>query len=291
MVKHQRRSHQRGIHSAEIDDGDTSDSDSGDSPSTPSHSSVHWPQAIHSVQHGIQRAQSYSDFGHPAEYSPAPYAHRHSLSGSTHDYHGLGSVQDQYHSPSLIQHAGVVSSNTYYIAEQSNPGVATMNTSSITSVPRYHIPIHASERQAPYPVQALPGSVQTSPGGYSAKSRSPTSNDIYYTHHQAQSIQPYPLPSTPMDPNQHLMQYQQQSVHHPHEEPMVLSVPPSNQAQAHYHAPPEQHWYANQYQEPVEVISSAHSYTSAGFYDPWGTKIEAFDDPSMQLPSARIATL
>lgn len=39
------------------------------------------------------------------------------------------------------------------------------------------------------------------------------------------------------------------------------------------------------------MISAINSYTTQGLYDPWQVKMEAFEDPSMQLPSARCENL
>lgn len=82
------------------------------------------------------------------------------------------------------------------------------------------------------------------------------------------------------------MQYQQ------HQQQQVVQVQAIPTPQQQQYQTPQEQWYAQApFQEPVEVISSINSYTSAGLYDPWQVKMEAFEDPSMQLPSARCENL
>jgi hypothetical protein len=291
MVKHQRRSHQRGIHSSELDDGETSDSDSGESPSTPQHPGhVQWPQTVsipshsHMVNgHTMHRAHSFADFGqhHLDGYSVhGPYGHRHSLSGSTHSYpqsipeHGHPMLQNR--APSLPAHS------SYYVPEQGNPGVATLNTNP-TSIQTYHIPRHQTSQEI----------LQSSPSSYSSVSRaSPVSQEPYYTHQSAQAAT-YALHNSSPVEQQPMVQFQQQQIS------QHLSQQPMPHIQEQYQHPSSQsegQWFDNvAYQQPVvEVISPVHnlqSYPQAIFHDPWGPKIEHFDDPSLQMPSARIENL
>lgn len=78
----------------------------------------------------------------------------------------------------------------------------------------------------------------------------------------------------------------------PQPQPQEPAPPPSEQFQQPEAQPEAGHWYSNvPYQPPVEVATIGQLPTyGAGVYDPWGPKIE-FEDPSMQLPSARIASM
>lgn len=295
MVKHQRRSHQRGIHSSELDDGETSDSDSGESPSTPQHSSqMHWSQAISmpahpAIPHGHQmhRAHSFADFGqHHIDGFPAQqnYGHRHSVSGSAHQFsqpipeNGLPNPM-MHRAPSLPAHS------SYYVPEQNNPGVATLNTNP-PPIQTYHVPRHQTSQEM----------LQSSPSTYSSASRaSPVSQEPYYTHQPAQTAT-YALQNSPVE-QQPLVQYQQQLPLHLTQQPS-MPAPMSHvtpvQEQYHTSAPQDGQWYDNvAYQPPVEVISHIPSYPQQHiFNDPWGVqKLEAYDDPSLQMPSARIENL
>lgn len=285
MVKHQRRSHQRGIHSSELDDGETSDSDSGESPSTPQHpSQMHWPQTVqipsHSVMshgHHLQRAHSFADFGH-VQIDGYPmqqgYSHRHSHSSGVAAFvpeHGHPMLQ---RAPSLPAHA------SYYVPEQNNPGVATL-TSHPPPIQTYHIPRQLERHEI----------IQSSPSSYSSTSRgSPVSQEPYYSHHPTQAAT-YALQNTssPIE-QQPMIQFQpmpQQSQQTPIPQPAHI------QEQYHTPQPQEGHWYENgAYQPPVEVVSHIQTYTPTHVYnDPWALKPEVYDDPSLQMPSARLENL
>lgn len=291
MVKHQRRSHQRGLHSSELDGDETSDSDSGESPSTPS-SHMQWPHNLVGGQiphsHQIHRAHSFADFGQQ-QLEPfhlqGQYGHRHSLSGGPH--YPTQSIPEHGHpmmhrAPSLQAHA------SYYVPEQNNPGVATLNTNPgpiQTYIPRHQIDRHPQEF------------AQSSPSSYSSHSRaSPVSQEGFYTHHPAQAATYALQTQSPVEqqPIVHYQQQQQQQM--PQHIPQHIPAPVSQHVQEQYHTPTESHgqWYDHTaYQAPVEVIShSLPSYNqNSVFHDPWVQKIEHFDDPSLQMPSARIENL
>lgn len=295
MVKHQRRSHQRGIHSSELDDGETSDSDSGESPSTPQHSGMQWPQSVtvptHSVMshgHQMHRAHSFADFGQqpmePFQIQPN-YGHRHSLSGGAHNYHAA--IPEHPHQPPMTQRAPSLpaSHSSYYVPEQNNPGVATLNTNP-PPIQTYHIPQRHQSHEA----------LQSSPSSYSSVSRaSPVSQDPYYAHHPAQ-VATYALHNSPsVDQGQPMIQFQQQHLSHQQQSPPVVQ-PQIQHVQEQYHqSPQEGQWYDSvAYQAPVEVVSVGHIQSfpqTHVFHDPWIQKIETYDDPSLQMPSARIENL
>ncbi|KAK2629836.1 hypothetical protein QTJ16_000656 [Diplocarpon rosae] len=299
MVKHQRRSHQRGIHSSELDDGDTSDSDSGESPSTPQHpGSMQWPQSLlvpqHAVHgHNMHRANSFADFGghHSIEAYPMHQqfaSHRHSLSGGA-QHHYPGPMQEHPHphphqhimhrAPSLPAHA------SYYVPEQNNPGVATLNTNP-APIQTYQIPRQLERLEV----------LQSSPSSYSTASRaSPVSQESFYTHHPVPQAATYALQNSSPVEQQPMIHYQHsmpQHLHHNGLPPAPINQP---QAQEQYHhpaQPQEGQWYDNTsaYQPSIEVVSHIPAYPQVHvFQDPW--KVENFDDPSLQLPSARIENL
>ena len=299
MVKHQRRSHQRGIHSSELDDGETSDSDSGESPSTPQHSSqMQWPQNVtvptHPVMphgHHMHRAHSFADFGQQhidGFHIQQNYSHRHSLSGGAQNFNA--SIQEQgHHTPMIHRAPSLPAHSSYYVPEQNNPGVATLNTNP-TPIQTYQIPRQQMDRQS----QEV---LQSSPSSYSSASRaSPVSQEPYYTHHPAQTAT-YALHNSSPIEQQPMIQYQQQLPQHlaqQHSQPMPTPVAQPTHVQEQYHpAPQDGQWYENvAYQAPVEVINHIQAYPQANiFHDPWAQKIETFDDPSLQMPSARIENL
>lgn len=299
MVKHQRRSHQHGIHSSELDDGDTSDSDSGESPTTPEHySQIQWlqngqPTTAHSIiqhssGHTIHRTHSFNDFGH--QYGIAqPYEQKHNTTGGVPGYNSLSGVQDPIHSHMVVPRAPI-NQHPYYIPEQGNPGVATMNTNSNVSIRQYQVGPHQQlKRSNSYPPQTVP-SVQNSPGTFSsASSRSPAPQDGYYTHHPVQT--PTSYNASPID-QQPIIQFQQQTpaMSQAQQQPLVSPAPLIAHVQAQYqHIPQEQHWYSNlPYQEPVQV-SPVHCGDT--LYNPWVEKIDYNGDIQHALPSARIETL
>ncbi|KAI1498611.1 hypothetical protein F5X99DRAFT_316119 [Biscogniauxia marginata] len=304
MVKHQRRSHQRGLHSSEIDDF-SSESDSGESPSTPKHPGMSWSPAHLTPGHpGLQghtihRAASFADFGqHIHEYNvQSQYAHRHSIStGGPHEYHGQP-IQESHPGVHMLHRTASMPQHTYYVTEQGNPGVATMNTNPIQP---YQVPRQQAERpllEIPYTTAGMAGSIQSSPTTFSPtmSGRSPSVQDSFYTH---QPPQPgaYTLNATsPVVEQPPLVQYAQQM-----QQPMQPSASQATTQSVHhmqeqYHPPtaqPGEHWYNGMpYQPPVEVatIGQLPSYGS-GVYDPWGIKPD-FEDPTMQMPSARIDSM
>ncbi|ODA81000.1 hypothetical protein RJ55_03960 [Drechmeria coniospora] len=297
MVKHQRRSHQRGLHPNELLDDCTSDSDTGESPPTPTQSTMSWPvqgpmishPAMTHAAHGMHRAATFAHFGHQMNnYNLSQQMpHRHSASvEAPQDFHATPNQSQQHgmqmlhRTPSMQQH--------YYVIEQSNPGIATMNTSM---QPAYHIPRQHLERAAidiPYSAGSMT-SLSSSPASFSpASGQSPTIADGMYTHQAPPA--PYAMQdASPVDQQHRMVQYAQQM-------PQAIGQPqpPPVQSTPDQYQPPSQPepeaWY--QYQSPVEVatIGSLPPFGSAEYDLFAGPKIE-FDDPSMQLPSSRIETM
>ncbi|WYZ36665.1 hypothetical protein EsH8_II_000171 [Colletotrichum jinshuiense] len=297
MVKHQRRSHQRGLHPNELLDDCTSDSDSGESPSTPKHAGMQWPpQGVmamnhHGMGHGhvMSRAASFADFGqhmtqYPMQHQQPQYgAHRHSLSsGGAHEFHGQP-VHDQ-----MLQRTASMPQVSYYVTEQNNPGVATMNT----TMPQQYgqVPRQQQQQQQveiPYSAPGMNQSLQSSPSSFSAASAT------YALHHASPVIEQQQQPG--MVPYGH--QQMQQQIHTPQPIPTQAPQPPPQQVNQHYPSPtpqaqPEEYWNGVPYQAPVEVATIGQLPTyGSGVYDPWGGPKIEFEDPSMQLPSARIENM
>lgn len=339
MVKHQRRSHQRGIHSSEGDDS-VSETGSEGSPATPkSHAAIPWtthpvPMMDH-PGHPLQRAASFANFGQPMpNYGmQQPYGHRHSLATAGAEYHGPPHTQAPLHQHDPSQqhhHPGMQlglqrSHHGYFIPEQNNPGVATMNTNPFPNPP------------------GLTTSIQSSPSTFSPGSvRSPSTQDGFYTHEPPTQAGAYALHATsPIEQQQPQMvgfgtpiqnaaaaaaqaltqaaaaaaaapRTMQQPQQHPHhQQTVVTSGPPQQQTvvsqQQQFHQqqqqqqqqqPPQvsaeeaqQQWYNSvaAYQPPVEVPTIGQlPVFGSGEYDAWGAKLE-FDD--MPLPSTRVDTM
>lgn len=233
-------------------------------------------------------------------------------------------VRMMHRTASMPQH-------TYYVTEHNNPGVATMNPQTMPpqyQVPRQQV--EGLPLDIPYQ-QNVNQSLQNSPTNFSASGRSPTVPDGgFYTHRPTQAAT-YALHTAAPEhqhmpqQQQHVVQYQQQPQQqqpmnsHPHTVPSQTQQAPAPQPQAPQHiqqpqqhhetqhvqqvdypspspqppqaVPTEEYWNGVAYQAPVEVatIGSLPTFGS-GVYDIWGPKIE-FEDPSMQLPSARIENM
>ncbi|PHH61516.1 hypothetical protein CDD81_307 [Ophiocordyceps australis] len=265
MVKHQRRSHQRGLLANDISDDYSSDSDGGESPATPTQSAMSWPahSSVAAMSHSMHRAASFPEFG--AHINGYGMVRHNSVSADAPDYH---SHQGQHlhmmqRAPSMPQH--------FYVIDQTNPGIATMNTSGVQQP--YQIPRHQIDRspmQLPYASSIT--SMSSSPGSFSPVSgHSPTIPDGMYTH-QAAHATPYPLPESASG-----LEHQQPMVSYPHHMPQAPQQEPDA-------------WY--QYHTPVEVptIGTIPPFGSA-VYDLYGGPKMELEDPTMQLPSTRIETM
>ncbi|KAI0143051.1 hypothetical protein GGR57DRAFT_495432 [Xylariaceae sp. FL1272] len=300
MVKHQRRSHQRGMHLSDLDDF-SSESDGGESPSTPGHPGMSWTPPAHLAQdldgHALQRAASFSGFGQYVEgYGIAmPFGHRPSIAstGGQHEYHRTPlPEQTGVH---ILQRTIGMPQQPYYVTEQSNPGIATMNTHQIQS---YQAPRQQPDRpllDLPYTTASMSEPIQSSPpNSFSPTTvHTPPANDSYFQHHTAQNSSYGPNSGTPGIEQHAIVQY-------PHQMQQAMgqavSQAPAQEAahqmQDRYtYATGHQgeHWYSDMpYQAPVEVATIGQLPTyGSGLYDPWAIKPE-YDDPTMQMPSARI---
>ncbi|KAF7562389.1 hypothetical protein G7046_g1756 [Stylonectria norvegica] len=308
MVKHQRRSHQQGLHPNDMLDDFSSDSDSGESVSTPQHESLAWtPQemipnnATMPPGHPMHRAASFADFGQNIHNYPIQhYGQRQNItSGIPHDFHGQH-VPQQHPGVQMLHRTTSMPQQPYYVTDQINPGVASMNAQSRHS--QYQVSHPQVERPVvdiPYSTPGIAHSVRSSPSSFSAASaQSPPMHGTFYSHQPTQTATYALHNASPVDPQQPLVQYTQpvhQAMDHA---PQVMAI-----HTRHNHAPAGVHydqqspqpqvdheqWY--QYQPPTEAATIGHLPPyGAGIYDLYGPKIE-FDDPSMQLPSTRLETM
>lgn len=271
MVKHQRRSHQRGLHPHEVMDDCSSDSDMGEAPPTPTQSTMSWPvsaivpgQSMPQGNHVMHRAASFPDFNQQM--------HQYNMQNVA-EY----SVQ---HHPVMLQRSQSIQ-HPFYVVEQGNPGVATMNTNIH---PTFQVPRGQSERpsnvvEMAYTTQGMTTPITSSPAFSPVAGQSPNIRDGLYAHHGSQENS-YAMHNAAAVEQQPMIQYTQQM---PQQAQAAAGHYPSPQAES-------EQWY--QYQAPVEVatIGQLPAYGS-GIYDLYaGPKME-FDDPSMQLPSSRIAAI
>ncbi|KAF4468088.1 zinc finger protein [Fusarium albosuccineum] len=300
MVKHQRRSHQQGMNPNDILDDCSSDSDDDEPPSTPQHSAaMTWsPQDIVPLNHGIphgslHRASSYADFDQHvhAQHLPPQYGNRQAIpSNVPHEFQGQH-MPDHHAGVQMVHRPTNMPRQAYYVTEQGNPGVATM-TNAVQ--PHYQLSqqVERPPLEVSYPSSGIATSIQSSPSAFSATSvPSPMVPEGFYAHQPGN-----PPAYTAADSQQGMIQY-----HQPIQHPMSQSQQPvTTQAQQmhaptadHYPPPPTQsqqeQW--SHYDPPIEVttIGQLPAY-GTGVYDIYGPKIE-FDDPSMQLPSSRLASL
>lgn len=246
MVKHQRRSHGRTIHGMDMLDDCTSESEMGDNPSTPGQPPMHWAVGIVPSQasHSMSRANSFADFGH---YNSMQFGHRHSLSSDA----------SAFSSPAMAVQRSSMSQSPFYVIDQENPAIATMNP----NMQPYSVPRHASERPAAIDLTYANSGIATpsnSSPAFSppANTGSPLLSEGYYTTQGAQNAT--------------------YALHHVSEANSV----------AQYASPEADNgsWY--NYQAPVDV-SIVPSY---GFDIYTQAKLD-FEDPSMQLPSSRLEAM
>jgi hypothetical protein len=302
MVKHQRRSHQRGLLSNEALDDCTSDSDSGEGPMTPRISNTSWSTPAAEDRYPqppgnptLRRAQSYSD-NIQQQFAPHPHYPGRAVSHSHHDP-SMAMVDHSNMVPMMQRNPGQAP-EAFYITEHHNPGVATMTTSGMQR--SYHpqrAVIEHGPMDVPYsapPVEEIRNS--PAPGRYTLSSgRSPAPQAAMYA--PPVHAVPYSVPnSQTLESHAPMMQYAHQVAqpmprsHHPIPSRTVPSTPAS--APYHQASPPveSEPWY--QYQAPVEVATIGQlPVFGSGVFDIYGAPKIEFDDPSMQMPSARVETL
>lgn len=280
MVKHQRRSHQKGMHFSELDDC-SSESDGGESPTTPTPRAMsctpHSQMISAAISHSLHRSASCADFDYGTQ---AQYSNRHSISTSdTHEYQDP-SIPSQHGSIPMVNRMQVPS-NTYYVTEQNNPAVATMNT---TPIQQYQAGRPYTERppqEIPCPTTNMNGPIQNIPTPFSPSTsvRGPPSHVNYYHSNQP----------TQLIDHQIMAQFQQQITMHAL--PQIPNGQPMHEIQEQFQQPANHHvgpWYDEvPYNPPLEVptIGQLPTYGS-GLFATW--EFKDLDDPTMQMPSARI---
>ncbi|KAJ4204022.1 hypothetical protein NW767_004882 [Fusarium falciforme] len=299
MVKHQRRSHQQGMNPNDILDDCSSDSDDDEPPSTPQHSGMTWsPQDMVPMNQGIphgslHRSASYADFEQQVhgQHLQQQYGGRQGLPPNVpHEFHGPP-MPDHHAGVQMVHRPTNMPRQAYYVTEQGNPGVATM-TSAVQ--PHYQLPqqVERPPMDIPYPASGIATSIQSSPSAFSATSvPSPMIPEGFYAHQPGN-----PPAYSAADSQPAIIQY-----HQPIQHPMSQSQPPVTSQAPQIQAPPADHYpqppaqpqqeqWAH-YDPPIEVttIGQLPAY-GTGVYDLYGPKIE-FDDPTMQLPSSRLASL
>jgi hypothetical protein len=263
--------------------------------------------------HILHRAASFADFGqHMGNYGmhQQQYGHRQSLSSAegAHEYHGMPLQHHQHqHQPQqppmhpheqahMIQRTPSLPQHTYYVTEQNNPGVATMNTNphaSTTSMPaQYHQmqPRQGVERlplEIPYPsAPVLNTSIQSSPSSFSAASgRSPSTQDGFYTHTPAAQAATYALhTASPVEQQQQHHHHHQQQQQQPPQlvayqnqmtpQPQVMTQPPpppQQQQQQVVHSPPQPQ---QDHVHPPEQYQPPQAQAEEGWYAPYQPPVE-----------------
>lgn len=284
MVKHQRRSHQKGMPLSELDDC-SSDSDGGESPDT-STRELSWtpiPQAISGDP--LQRSTAYADFNqHVDEYGgEIQHNHRHSMStADTHDYQGTPII-DQHGSIQMVTHMQI-SPNTYYVTD---PAVATMNAIPIQQYQACRLQPERASQEIPCPTTNLNGSIQSVANLFPPPTtmQGPPSQGGYYHPSQPPQLIEHAILAHFRQPMQQAAQTQ----------PHITAIQPVHQVEEHFQPPPSHHtgqWYDEiPYNPPMGVPTIGQIPTfGSTLFEPWEFKQE-LDDPTMQLPSARIDSM
>jgi metal regulatory transcription factor 1 len=226
------------------------------------------------------------------------YNHRHSVSsGGAHEYHGQQLPDHQPDGVHMLQRTSSMPQHPYYVTEQGNPGVATLNTSTIQTyqqVPRSQpeqIPIEIQ-----YTATGMTGSIQSSPSTFSPHSgRSPSTQDGFYRHQPAPTAT-YAIPtSSPIVEQPPMIHYQHVQQHPESASQQAPQVQQVHHVQEQYQQPVahnEEQWYPGMpYQAPIEVTTIGQLPTfGSTMFDPWAIK-DDYDDPTMQMPSARIESM
>ncbi|KAI3573376.1 hypothetical protein IWW34DRAFT_886370 [Fusarium oxysporum f. sp. albedinis] len=299
MVEHQRRWHQQGMSANDILDDCSSDSDGDEPPSTPQRSAITWsPHDVVSmdqeIPHGpLHLVTSYANFYQQVhdKHMPQQYGNRHGIpSNAPQEFHGQP-IPEYYVSAPTLRRTTTMPCQMYYVTEQGNPGVVTMTNAA---QPYYQLPqqLEKPPMEMPCSTSAITNSIQSSLMTFSATSvSSPIAQEYFY---------PYLPGNKPeyaqADPQQSIVHYQQpmQYLMSQSQQPVTSQAQPIHAPAADHsshksaHAQQEQ-WSNYDLQIQVTTIGQLPAYGTA-VYDPYGPKIEV-NDPPMQLPSSRLASL
>ncbi|KAI3571827.1 hypothetical protein IWW34DRAFT_709331 [Fusarium oxysporum f. sp. albedinis] len=292
MVKHQRRPHPQGMRFNDILGDCSLDTDDDEPPSTPQHSAMSWsPCDIVSIEqatpHGpLHRTTSYAGFEQQAngQHVPQQYADRDWIPSNAPQGFHRQPIPDYYVGASTPRRTTTIPRQMYHVTEQGNQKVVTMTNAA---QPYYQLPqqVERSLMELRYSTLAIAASIQSSPRTFSATSvSSPVVQECFYAY--LPRNQPEYAQTDFQQPMQHLMsQFQQpvtfqaQLIH-----PPAADYSPQKSAQAQ-----QELWSNDNLPIGVTAIGQLPAYRIA-VYDPYGPKIEV-DDPSIQLPSSRLASL
>jgi hypothetical protein len=241
----------------------------------------------------LHRATSYANFEQQVhgQHAPQQYSSRQGIpSNAPQQFHGQP-IPNYYVGAPTLRRTTTMPCQMYYVTEQGNQGVVTMTNAA---QPHYQLPkqVERPPMELPYSTLAIAASIQSNPSTFSATSvPSPIAQEYFYAYlpgnkpEYAQADPQQPIVHY-QHPIQHLMSQSQQSV--------TCQVQPIH-APAAEHSPQkfvldQQEQWSN-YDLPIKVttIRQLPAYGTA-VYDAYGPKIEV-DDPSMQLPSSRLASL
>ncbi|WZH40857.1 uncharacterized protein QYS62_001795 [Fusarium acuminatum] len=294
MAEHQRRSHQQRMSPNDILHDCSSDSEADEPPLTPQHSAMTWsPRDIISMEQAtprgpLHRATSYAYFEQQVhdQHISQQYANRQGIpSNAPQEFHSQP-VPDDYTSAPTPRRTTTMPRQIYRVTERGNPGVVTIANATQTHHQRLQ-QVKRPPMELPYSTSAIATSIQSCPRAFSATSvTSPMIQECLYAY------LPGNQPEYAADSQQSIIQYQHPMQHFmsQSQEPVTSQAQPIH-APAADHSPQDQQEQWSNYVLPPEATTSGQllAYGTA-VYDLYGPKIEG-EDPLMQLPSSRLASL
>ncbi|KFH46765.1 hypothetical protein ACRE_024040 [Hapsidospora chrysogenum ATCC 11550] len=293
MIKHERRAHQHEIRSEDIIDLCDTESDIAESPHTPRRPAVMtWPVEVTSSggaasTHSTGLVQQHGQYTVSHGYQCGPIMPTaNAISFDMSPVSGSTGVQVLHDLPAMNQ-------ARVYMTEQRTPDIVAMNTNAIprTFYSRQHQDDLARVDISCAPVHEIHLGDQHSPADLSATSyqSSHISDDLLSGQTASSTASSSFCDATSADECPPLDQYkrqlsQQMSGH----QPMQF---PSQEAASTFQIPPPtvgvRSWA--EYQAPIEVATIGHlPIFGSGFHSLFLEPKLDFEDPSMQLPSARL---
>jgi hypothetical protein len=246
------------------------------------------------ISHGpLHRATSYGGFRQQVhgQHILQQYVNRQRIpSNAPQEFHGQP-IPDYYAGAPTLRRTTTMPCQMYYVTEQSNPGVVTMTNAA---QPHYQLPrqVERPPMELPCSTSAITNFIQGSPRAFSATSvSSPIAQEYFYAYLPGNKPE-----YAQADPQQSIIHYQHPMQHlMSHSQQPVTSQAQSIHAPAAAHSPEKsaqaqkEQWSNNDLPIEATTIGQLPAYGTA-VYDPYGPKIEV-NDPSMQLPSSRLASL
>lgn len=288
-----------------MDDGD-SDTDRLEPPSTPDQVDMGWsipmlptPQSRRPSH--VYQTVSMSDPGqHQAQYALVDeyYQRHHDLSRRNSIVHGNQTLE-QHHDVTVTHHSPHMPQHPIYMAEHPDQGIAVMNSNAI---PRTY-QVHQVKRPRD-DVSCLAHDIhiptENHPGDLSASSRGSFTNEEGLYLEQVPHSGTHHLHNAPPIGHHHhqVLPYNNQVsqlVDRPQQQmPVPLQPSPMRNTQEHFQQMAQPVTWCD-YQSPIEVTTIGQMPVFSGLYNLYiepklDYKLE-FDDPSIQLPSARLAML